>query len=76
MASNRGTLEETAIRDESQANFVRSLVELLKQHRAVLDALPEMCERLIDLESNETSETQNCDLSRYAIVCSCLQTAF
>lgn len=69
MAGNKGTLEEAAIREESQANFARSLVELLKQHRAVLPTLPEMFERLI---SNETSKTQNFDTSRYAIVCLCL----
>lgn len=66
-----GTSEEAAISEESQANFARSLVELLKQHRAVLPILPEMFERFIDMESNETCDTQNSVLRRYAIVCSC-----
>ena len=61
-----GTLEEVAVSEESQVNFARSLVELLKQHRAVLPILPEMFERFIDMESNET-----CGLRRYAIVCLC-----
>ena len=74
--AGKGISEEAAIRDKSQANFLRSLSEVLKQHRAVLDTLPEMCERFSELESNETRETQNFDLIRYAIVCSCLQTAF
>ena len=71
MANNRATLEEAAVRGESQTNFARSLVELLKQHRAVLSTLPEIFERFIDMESNETSDTQNSDLSRYVIVCLC-----
>lgn len=57
--------------EESQANFVKCFVDLLKEHRAVLHTLPEMCERLIDMESNEP-ETQNFGRSRYAIVCLCL----
>lgn len=66
-----GALEEAAVSEESQANFARSLVELLKQHRAVLPILPEMFERFTDMESNETCDTQNSGLRRYAIVCSC-----
>ena len=66
-----GTLEEVAVSEESQVNFARSLVELLKQHRAVLPILPEMFERFIDMESNETCDTQNSGLRRYAIVCLC-----
>lgn len=42
-----GTLEEVAVSEESQVNFARSLVELLKQHRAVSPILPEMFERLL-----------------------------
>ena len=75
MAGNRATLEEAAVREESQTNFARSLVELLKQHRAVLSTLPEMFESIIDIASNETSDTQNSDLSRYVTVCLCQQTA-
>jgi len=71
MAGSSGTLEEAAITDESQENFVRSFVDFLKQHRAVLPKLPEMFERFIDVESNESSNTQNSDLRRYAILCSC-----
>lgn len=73
MAGNKDTLEDTAIRDDSQVDFVKSFVDFLRQHRAVLPTLPEMLERLI---SNETSETQNFDMSRYAVVCSCLSSAF
>ena len=71
MAGSRGTLGEAAITDESQANFERSFVNFLKQHRAALPKLPEMLERFIEMESNGTSDTQNSDSSRYAIVCSC-----
>lgn len=71
MAGSSGTLEEAAITDESQENFARSFVDFLKQHRAVLPKLPEMFERFIDMESNESSNTQNSDLRRYAILCSC-----
>jgi len=72
MADSRGALaQEAAITDESQTDFVRSFVNFLKQHRAALPNLPEIFERFIEMESNETSETQNSDLSRYAILCSC-----
>jgi len=39
-------------------------VDFLKQHRGVLRKLPEMFERFIDVESNESSNTQNSDLRR------------
>lgn len=70
MSGNSGkTLEEATISEESQANFARSFVDFLKQHRAELPTLPEMFERLIDMESNDNSDTQNS--RRYAIACSC-----
>lgn len=52
-----------ASKDDSQAIFVKGFAEFLKEHRAVLHTLPEMCERLIDMESNDP-ETQNFDRSR------------
>lgn len=64
-------LEEAAIADESQANFVKSFVDFLKQHRPIFYKVKEMFERLMDMESCETSDTQNSDLSRYAIVGLC-----
>lgn len=63
MALNKGTPEGAAIRD---------VVDTLRKHQAVLPSLPEILERLI---SNETSETNNFDMSRYAFECSCLLTA-
>ena len=51
--------------EEPQVNFVMGLADLLKEHKAVLPTLPEMCDRLKDMASNET-ETQNFDRSRYA----------
>ena len=70
MADGRGTREEAATTDESQADFFRSFADFLKQHRAVLPKLPEMFERFIDMESSESSDTQNSDLRRYTILCS------
>lgn len=64
MALNKGSSEGVATREDLQVNFAKSFADLLKQHRAVLPTLPEMLERLIP---NETSETQNFDMSRYAI---------
>ncbi|XP_020617388.1 golgin subfamily A member 6-like protein 6 isoform X2 [Orbicella faveolata] len=61
MALNKGSSEGVATREDLQVNFAKSFVDLLKQHRAVLPTLPEMLERLIP---NETSETQNFDMSR------------
>lgn len=52
-----------ASKDDSQAIFFKGFVELLKEHRAVLRTLPEMCEKLIDMASNDP-ETQNFDKSR------------
>jgi len=66
MALYKGSSEDAAIREDSQVNFAKSFVDLLKQHRAVLPTLPEMFERLIPNES----DTQNFDMSRYAIECS------
>lgn len=60
MALNKGTPQGAAIRD---------FVDILRKHQAVLPSLPEILERLI---SNETSETNNFDTSRYAFDCSCL----
>lgn len=66
MALSKGTSEDAAMREDSQ---VKSFVDFLKQHREELPTLPEMLERLI---SNEASESQNFDLSRYAIEFVCL----
>ena len=68
MAGSRRVFEEAAVADESQANFVKSFVDFLKEHRTILSKLPEMFERLTDMESNETSDTQNSNLSRYSIM--------
>ena len=75
MAGSREDLEEAAVADESQANFLRSLKDFLKQHQAILPKLPEMFERFTHMESKETSDTQNSDLSRYSIVRLCLITS-
>lgn len=71
MADSRDALEEAAIADESQANVVKSFVDFLKQHREIFYKGKEMLETLMDMESSETSDIQNSDLSRYAIVCLC-----
>ena len=67
MAVSREALEEAAIADESQANFVKSFVDFLKQHREIFHKGKEMLETLMDMESSEASDIQNSDLSRYAI---------
>lgn len=72
MALSKGTSEDAAMREDSQVQFAKSFVDFLKQHREVLPTLPEMLERLISIEA---SESQNFDLSRYAIECLCLLTA-
>ena len=71
MALSKGTSEDAAMREDSQVNFAKCFVDFLKQHREELPTLPEMLERLI---SNEASESQNFDLSRYAIEFVCLLT--
>jgi len=74
MAIYKCSSEDATIREDSQVNFAKSFVDLLKQHRAVLPSLPEMFERLIPNES--WSETQNFDMRRYANECSYILTAF
>ena len=70
---NRTRVREMALnKDTPEGAAIRDFVDILRQHQAVLPSLPEILERLI---SNETSETKNFDMSRYAFDCLCLFTA-